>query len=319
MTTPLLVALFGTASMATFALGLWLPAYLRHRTLRRRLSGFVQAGAAGGLAIDLGGRRRARTTRRVANEQARTIVGWLTRMIVQAQVDVSVGEVFAAIALLSLLTFTLVSIFTGRLPVAVPAALAAAAVPVGWLRWRRRVLERRFEKQLLDTIALLAGSVRAGHSLLQALEHVTTEAPEPTRSAIALVVREIGLGASQEDALERLADRMPSDDLELIVSAINVHHQIGGSLAKVLDAISDTIRERVTVAGDIRGLTAQQRYSAYVLSLLPVVAAAFLFLFSPDYASVLLAAGPLRIALIAAAGMVFAGFMIMNRMAHIDV
>ena len=173
--------------------------------------------------------------------------------------------------------------------------------------------------QLLDTISLLAGSVRAGHSLLQALEHVTSEAPEPTRSAIALVVREIGLGASQKDALERLADRLPSEDLELIVSAVNVHHQIGGSLAKVLDAISETIQERVRVAGDIKGLTAQQRYSAYVLSLLPVVAAAGLFLFSPDYVGVLLAPGALRLALIAAGAMVVVGFLVMSRLARVDV
>ena len=106
MNAPLLVALFGGTSMATFALGLWLPAYLRHRAVRRRLSGFVQAGAAGGLAVDLGGRRRARTTKRVANEQARSIIGWLTRMIVQAHVDVSVGEVIAATALLSFLAFS---------------------------------------------------------------------------------------------------------------------------------------------------------------------------------------------------------------------
>jgi tight adherence protein B len=273
----------------------------------------------GGLAVDLAGRRRARTTRRVANERAPSIIGWLSRMIVQAQVDVSVGEVIASIAVLSFLGFTLVSLFTGLLPLAVPAAAVAGSAPVGWLRWRRRAVERRFEKQLLDTISLLAGSVRAGHSLLQALENVTTEAPEPTRSAIALVVREIGLGASQESALERLADRMPSDDLELIVSAINVHQQIGGSLAKVLDAISETIRDRVRVAGDIKGLTAQQRYSAYVLSVLPVVAAVALFTFSPDYAGVLLAAGPLRVALIAAAGMVVGGFLIMNRIAAIVV
>jgi tight adherence protein B len=296
-----------------------LPAYLRHRALTRRLSGFVQADTASGFAMDLGGRRRMRIRRQIVGDRNRWFVRRVGRMITQAQVDVSIGEVIAAMAVLSLLTFILASIWSGFLIAGGLAGAIAATAPIAWLHWRRRRVERRFEMQLLDTIALLSSSVRSGHSLLQALEHVTTEAPEPTRSAIGLVVREIGLGASQEDALERLADRLPSEDLELIVSAVNVHHQIGGSLAKVLDSIAQTIRERVRVAGDIRGLTAQQRYSAYVLSLLPVVAAGALMLFSPDYVSVLFAPGPLRMVLIGAAAMVTVGFLVMNRMARIDV
>ena len=240
-------------------------------------------------------------------------------MIVQAHVDVSIGEVIAAMAVLGVLGFTITTIATGFLVAGGVVGTIAMLSPIGWLHWRRRRVERQFELQLLDTIALLSSSVRSGHSLLKALEHVTSEAPEPTRSAIGLVVREIGLGASQEDALERLADRLPSEDLELIVSAVNVHHQIGGSLAKVLDAIAQTIRERVRVAGDIQGLTAQQRYSAYVLCLLPVAAAAALMLFSPDYVAVLFAPGPLRLILVAAAGMVAIGFFLMNKIARIDV
>ena len=319
MISPLLVAFLGSATMAVLALGLWLPAYLRHRALTRRLTGFVHSDTASSFAMDLGGRRRMRLRRRTVDERNAWFIRHVGRMIVQAQVDVSIGEVIAAMAILGLLAFTLIAVWSGLLVVAVIAGALGVVAPIVWLHWRRRRVERRFEMQLLDTIALLSSSVRSGHSLLQALEHVTSEAPEPTRSAIGLVVREIGLGASQEDALERLADRLPSEDLELIVSAINVHHQIGGSLAKVLDAIAATIRERVRVSGDIKGLTAQQRYSAYVLSLLPVAAAAGLMVFSPDYVSVLFEPGPLRGILVAAAAMVTAGFLVMNKMAQIDV
>jgi tight adherence protein B len=112
---------------------------------------------------------------------------------------------------------------------------------------------------------------------------------------------------------------MPSDDLELIVSAVNVHHQIGGSLAKVIDAIADTIRGRDRIEGDIKSLTAQQRYSAYILTLLPVAAAGGLYLISPDYLAPLFDAGPLRAALIASIAMILAGFLILKRMARIDV
>ena len=319
MSSSLLAAVLGGATMATFALGLWVPAYLRHRTVRRRLAGFVNQGTAGGFAVDLGGRRRSRASRRTVDERSRLVVRSIQQMIVRAQADVSLGEVVGAMAVLTLLGFTLASIWTGSLLLGAPVAVAGAALPLLYLRWRRRQVERKFVSQLLDTVGLLASSVRSGHSLLQALEHVTTEAPEPTRSAIALVVREVGLGASQEDALERLADRLPTDDLELIVSALNVHHQIGGSLAKVLDSISETIRERVRIEGDIRGLTAQQRYSAYILSLLPVAAAAALLVFSPDYVAPLVQPGPLRLLLIVASGMVVLGFLVMRKMAKIDV
>jgi tight adherence protein B len=314
-----MIGVLGTLTMACLALGLWLPAYRRQRSLRRRLAGFVNAGTAGGFAIDLGGRRRFRSLRPTMDGHGRWVFRQLSSLVAQAQVDVSIGEVVGAMALLGLLFFTLAYVRWTSLVVAAAFALVCATAPLWWLVWERGRVERRFARQLPDTLAILGSSVRAGHSLLQALEHVVSEAPEPTRSAIALVVREIGLGASQEDALERLADRLPSDDLELIVSAVNVQHQIGGSLAKVIDAIADTIRERDRIEGDIRSLTSQQRYSAYILTLLPIAAAGGLFLTSPDYLAPLFADGPLRAALFASSAMIAAGFLIMKRLANIDV
>jgi tight adherence protein B len=317
--SPLLVGILGTLTMSCIAVALWLPAYRRQRSLRRRLDGFVHAGEATGFAIDLGGQRRARSTRRTVDERSRWALRQIARMIVQAQVDVSIGEVAGAMAVLGLLSFTLAFAWSSSIAIAAVAGLIVATAPLWWLAWQRRRVERAFAHQLLDMLAILGSSVRAGHSLLQALEHVIGEAPEPTRSAIALVVREIGLGASQEDALERLADRLPSDDLELIVSAVNVHHQIGGSLAKVIDAIAETIRERDRIEGDIKSLTAQQRYSAYILTMLPIAAAAGLYAISPDYLAPLFAEGPLRGALVASVAMIAAGFLVMKRMASIDV
>ena len=153
----------------------------------------------------------------------------------------------------------------------------------------------------------------------QALEHVAADAPEPTKGAFLLVGREIALGASQEDALERLAARYPSDDLKLIVAAINVQHQIGGSLAKVLDSISETIRERIRIEGDIKALTAPQRVSAYVLCGLPVFVTLGLLLIGPDYVGPLFQPGPLRYALASAISLVILGFLVMRAMTKIDV
>jgi tight adherence protein B len=196
--------------------------------------------------------------------------------------------------------------------------LVGVALPLFWvdLRFRRR--QRAFRVQLPETIALLASTVRAGHSLLQGLEQVAREATEPTRGAIEQVVREIGLGASQDEALERLSGRFPSEDLDLIIASINVQHQVGGSLGQSLDDMSATLRERQRIDGDIRALTAQQRYSAYVLAALPLFVSVALFMISRDYFS-LLFEGLLRIAAIAAVLMVVVGFLIMRRIASIDV
>jgi tight adherence protein B len=148
------------------------------------------------------------------------------------------------------------------------------------MRVRHARRQKAFRSQLGDSASQLAASVRAGHSLLQALEQVAREAPELSASAFTQVVREIGVGAAQDEALERLVKRFPSEDVELIVTATNVQHQVGGSLAKVLDDIAGTLRERVRIEGDISALTAQQRYSAYVLALLPVFVTVALFLIS---------------------------------------
>lgn len=317
--TPAVVALLGATAMVVLVVGLWLPAYLRHRAVLRRLDGFVNAGGPRGFALDHAGRKRTRAVRRaVRDDRGFVVQRVLARMISRAQVDVTVGEVLAAAAVLAVLALALTAAWSGSLLVGALAGPPAAGAPILWLHWHQGRVRARFERQLVDTVTVLSSSVRAGHSLLQALEHVASEAPEPTRSVFALVVREVGLGASQEDALERLADRFPSEDLELIVSAVNVHSHVGGSLAKVLDAIAETIRERTRVAGDIRGLTAQQRYSAYVLSMLPVASAAGLFIFSPDYASALLDPGPLRVAVITAAGLVVSGFLVMRRLSSVD-
>lgn len=318
MIAPVVPAFLAAAAIATFALGLWLPAYLRHRTLRQRLAGFVYAGTTAGFALDAAGRRRRAVTRRVRGRK-QPFARILSNRIALAHADVSPSEVIVATIILGVVAFVIASAFAGSITLGALAGLAAASAPMAWLELMHRRAIARFSTQLLDTILLLASSVRGGHSLLQALEQVASQAPEPTKTAFALAVREIGLGASQESALDRLAERFPSEDFVLIVSAINAHQQVGGSLAKMLDAIGQTVRERQHIAGDIKSFTSQQRYSAYVLSALPVAAMAALAAFSPDYISVMFEYDSLRLALAVAGAMVVAGFLLMRHLASINV
>jgi tight adherence protein B len=160
--------------------------------------------------------------------------------------------------------------------------------PRFYLRMRQRRRLRQFGEQLPDTITLLANSLRAGSSFLQGIELVTREARPPISEEFERVVREMQLGVALQPALNNLVRRVASEDLELMVTAIQIQSQVGGNLATVLDAIAFTIRERIRIIGEINTLTAMQRYSGYVITLLPVGLAGILFLISPSYISVML-------------------------------
>src|SRR5205823_4795310 len=158
-----------------------------------------------------------------------------------------------------------------------------AYFPRFYLRFRQNRRLRAFGQQLPDTITLLANSLRAGSSFLQGIELVTREARPPISEEFERVVREMALGVAMQPALNNLARRVASEDLELMVTAINIQSQVGGNLATVLDSIAYTIRERIRIQGEIQTLTAMQRYSGYVITLLPVGLAGILFLISPTY------------------------------------
>lgn len=156
-------------------------------------------------------------------------------------------------------------------------------VPRLWLSRRIAARLGAFNSQLPGTIDLLSNSLRAGYSLLQAMETVSREAPEPTASEFKRVVREVGLGLSPEQALDHLVCRMQSDDLELMVTAINIQHEVGGDLSRILDSIAHTIRERVRIKGEIATLTAQQVISGYIISALPILLGLVLYLINREY------------------------------------
>jgi len=315
---PIIVAVLGSATVLCFVLGLWLPIMDSELRVARRLRGFVQA-PLGALDAKLGIPAR-RTSREVRVASRRSLlIRFVQRRLSDAESELTPIELLGAPAALGALTLVTVLMLLREPLLALPAGGAGAAVPLRWLALRHGRKLARFKRQLPETIGLLASSVRSGHSLPQALEHVASDAPEPTKGAFLMAGREIGLGASQEDALERLAARYPSDDLQLVVAAINVQHQIGGSLAKVLDSITETIRERIRIEGDIRALTAPQRMSAYVLCALPIFVTLGLLAVGGDYIGVLFEPGPLRYALIAVIALVALGFVVMRAMTKIDV
>ena len=167
------------------------------------------------------------------------------------------------------------------------AALLGLYFPRFYLKRRQKKRLAAFAQQLPDTITLLANSLRAGSSFLQGIELVTREARPPISEEMERVVREMQLGMALQPALNNLVRRMASEDLELVVTAIQIQSQVGGNLATVLDSIAFTIRERIRIIGEINTLTAMQRYSGYVITLLPIGLGLILFLISPGYMTVM--------------------------------
>ncbi len=176
-------------------------------------------------------------------------------------------------------------IFHQYLILSVVGGLAGMLAPRLYLRFLQSKRVRAFEKQLGDTMTLLANSLRTGYSLLQSIETVSRELPPPVSTEFARVVREVGLGLTLPEALENLLRRVPSDDLDFMITAINIQYEVGGNLAQVLDSIAHTIRERVRILGEIRVLTAQQRFSALILTVLPVISGLLIFMVNPSYMS----------------------------------
>jgi tight adherence protein B len=173
-------------------------------------------------------------------------------------------------------------------PLSSPLALIIGFViglflPRMWLGRRRAGRLNAFNKQLPDTITLIANALRAGSSFLQAIEMVVREAQPPITVEFSRVVREVNLGLAFDVALENMVRRFRSDDLELMATAITIQHQVGGNLAEILDSIAFTIRERVRIKGEIRTLTAQQRMSGYVVAMMPIGLMAFLMVLAPGF------------------------------------
>lgn len=155
--------------------------------------------------------------------------------------------------------------------------------PDMYVKFRAKARVTKFNNALADTIAMLASSLRSGYSLLQSMDLVSKEGSGPVASEFRRVVQEVGLGLSTEAALANLLRRVPSDDLDLMITAINIQHEVGGNLSQILESIAHTIRERVRIKGEIRTLTAQGRISGYVITALPVGLAIFLTVINPGY------------------------------------
>ena len=256
----------------------------------------------------------------------------LARELARADLALKPSE-FLAIRVAALvgipLAMVALSPFIGALSnplVWVIGAVVGFLLPRFWLNRRKSKRLKAFNSNLADTITLLANALRAGSSFLQGLEMVVRETAPPISTEFDRVIREVNLGLPMEQALVNITRRVRSDDLELMTTAITIHHQVGGNLAEILDSIAFTIRERVRIKGEIKTLTAQQRMSGYVVGLLPVALVGVLSFISPNFMSPMFQKPPevfglpAGVIVLSIGGvMMFIGFMIIRRIVDIEI
>jgi tight adherence protein B len=203
--------------------------------------------------------------------------------LARADLKITVAE-FWALTVISVIGVTFVAwIIYGGFVLPLAGAVLGYFLPKFYVKMRQRGRLKKFNNQLGDGISLMANGLRSGYSLLQAMDAVGREMPDPMSTEFKRVVREVGLGVDTERAFVNLLRRVPSDDLDLMITAINVQHEVGGNLAEILEIIGFVIRERVRIKGEIGVLTAQGQLSGYIISGLPVALGLILYAMNQEY------------------------------------
>ncbi|KAF0194558.1 MAG: tight adherence protein B [Bacillota bacterium] len=218
---------------------------------------------------------------------------------------------------------TLLGVLLGGLMLSIPGhiigGIVGNQVPGQVLKNYLRRRLRAAEEQLVDFLTLSANAMRAGNSLLQALDLAGREMPDPIGTELKRTLREINLGLSVDDALQRFVVRIPSADLDLVLTAVIIQRQVGGDLAGILDNIASTIRQRQQMKAQVRTLTAQGRLSGMVIAGLPFALLLILRATNPDYVS-LLWTEPLGLLLLGA-GLVsqIFGMVFINKIIQVEI
>jgi tight adherence protein B len=247
----------------------------------------------------------------------------VARDLARADIKFRVGEYFAlvvgAVIGLAIVAF----LVGGRHPLSfLIGGVIGFFLPPAYVRREQARRLQRFNDQLGDMLNLMVNGLRAGYSTMQALEAVSRELPPPISDEFRRVVQEMQLGVPMERSLDNLLRRIPSEDLDFVVTAVNVQREVGGPLAEILDTISFTIRERVRIKGEIRVLTAQVMTSGKLLSGVPFALALMLWFINQEYMMEFvkpdnIVCGGIAIGL--GLIMIVVGYFVMTRIADIEV
>jgi len=191
---------------------------------------------------------------------------------------------YVGIYILSALLPGIVGFFiTGNITGFLMLAIPGLVFPRLYVKFRQMQRIKRIDNQLIDALMLISNSLKSGYSFQQGLELVSEESPEPISSEFRRVLMETNLGMQMDEALDNLSERVPSEDLDLVTTAVKIQKQIGGNLSEILDRIGHTIKERVRIKGEISTLTAQGKLQGIILTLLPPGLTIGIYMMDPEF------------------------------------
>ena len=240
-------------------------------------------------------------------------------LLVQAESSWSVSTVLLASGILGLMGFAIARYWLVDLIPGLIAGALAAALPILVLRARGARRLRRFNQKLPAALDLMARALRAGHSVGAAIEIVAQEGGEPLRAEFREVYKQQSFGLPQRDALLQLGRRVPSADLQIVITAMLVQKETGGNLVEILERTTAVLRDRMRIQGELRIRTAQGRLSGWILCLLPVVMFVLISLANPGYSDVLVHDPVGRKLTYAGIGMMALGGLMIRKIVRIKV
>jgi tight adherence protein B len=248
----------------------------------------------------------------------------ISKSLARADVKMKPGE-YVGLVVISIVGIAGIAWFIGGqgtqgIILGIIGAIVGFFLPGFYIKRQQNKRLQKFDEQLPDMLSLMVNGLRAGYSTMQAMEAVSKELPPPLSDEFRRVVQEMQLGIPMERTLENLVRRIPSQDLDFVITALNVQREVGGNLAEILDTISFTIRERIRIKGEIRVLTTQVMYSGRFLSLMPVILLALLYVMNRPYMMEFFNNPPCGfIALALAAILIATGYFVMNKLGDIEV
>ena len=221
--------------------------------------------------------------------------------------------------LAALILFAAVGFWLGGAFFATVAAVAGFFAPAGAVRFYRQRRIKRFNTQLTEALQQMANSLRAGLTFQQAMDQIGRESTAPLRQEFGLFIKEVKLGVPLEEALVNMANRVGSEDLELVTTSTNIARQLGGNMAEMFETIAATIRERFRLEGKINALTSQGKLQGWIVASLPLWIGLFFNWYRPDLMEPMFenAYGYILVSLILILEAI--GFILIRRIVAIDV
>jgi len=211
----------------------------------------------------------------------------LQEQLAQADVPMRASEFILVRLVLAGIGYLLGSLSFGNVHSGVVLAVLGFFSPLIYLSVRYGRRRAKFVRQLADALMLLTNSLRAGYGFLKGLELIAKEMDDPISKDLNRLLREVNLGATIEQALTNMGHRLNCIDLDIVVSAYLVQKDVGGNLTEITEKVSETIRERLRIQGDIKVLTAQGRFSGIVIGLMPLALVLLITMQKPDYFNVM--------------------------------